>query len=108
MGNDQLGTAKHMQHIFILDGAECSPYGSPLSTVEVRCLYSTPVWFPLTHSPPGCNTTYRPNYFVQNASGADARRIYYGGVPDYLEVSEHAYVEKDLVMLFRAQMCFAQ
>ncbi|RPD52418.1 hypothetical protein L226DRAFT_468036 [Lentinus tigrinus ALCF2SS1-7] len=54
-----------------------------------------------------CHTTYRPNYIVRNASSPDATRVYYQGIPDALEVSEHTYIERDLVVLFRAQMAFA-
>ncbi|RDX42272.1 hypothetical protein OH76DRAFT_1363125 [Lentinus brumalis] len=55
----------------------------------------------------GCHTTYRPNYSVCNAQQEDAERRYYEGIPDVLEISEHSYVERELVGLFRAQMCFA-
>ncbi|TFK78734.1 hypothetical protein K466DRAFT_506824 [Polyporus arcularius HHB13444] len=56
----------------------------------------------------GCKTTYRPNYYVANASRPDAQRKYYGGIPEALEVTEHYYVESELVRLFRAQIAFAQ
>lgn len=55
-----------------------------------------------------CNTTYRPNYYIRNASQNDAQRVYYPGVPVVLEASETCYVESALVNLFRAQMFFAQ
>ncbi|KAI0744417.1 hypothetical protein C8Q76DRAFT_604520 [Earliella scabrosa] len=54
-----------------------------------------------------CHTTYRPNYRVRDASSDHAVRVYDEGIPPVLEVAEHAYVEKELVELFRAQMCFA-
>ena len=41
---------------------------------------------------PVCHTTYRPNYFVYDASKPDAVRQYYGGVPRFIEVNEHSYV----------------
>ncbi|KAI0724251.1 hypothetical protein C8T65DRAFT_691377 [Cerioporus squamosus] len=56
----------------------------------------------------GCRTTYRPNYSVRNAQDDDAKRCYYAGMPNVLEISERSYVEKELVGLFQAQMCFAQ
>lgn len=55
-----------------------------------------------------CNTTYRPNYSVTAAQSLTSVRQYHGGMPDYLEVSEHTYVEQELVRLFRAQMAFSQ
>lgn len=56
----------------------------------------------------GCNTTYRPNYYVQQASLPGAVRHYYGGIPAAIEVAEHAYIDRDLMKLIRAQMTFAQ
>ncbi|KAI0740570.1 hypothetical protein C8Q76DRAFT_608605 [Earliella scabrosa] len=55
----------------------------------------------------GCKTTYRANYSVTNAESPASRRIYNSGIPDVLEVSEHTYVEKELVQMFRMQMAFA-
>ncbi len=57
---------------------------------------------------PECKTTYRPDYFVQEASSSTAQRQYYGGVPDVLEVAEYSFVEAKLVGLFRNQMAFSQ
>lgn len=56
----------------------------------------------------GCKTTYRPNYHVQNAGAADAKRQYPLELPSYMECAEHCYVERDLVEVFRAQMAFSQ
>ncbi|RPD59431.1 hypothetical protein L227DRAFT_503555, partial [Lentinus tigrinus ALCF2SS1-6] len=54
-----------------------------------------------------CHTTYRPNYIVRHASSPDAKREYYVGIPEALEVAQHTYIDKDLLILFRAQMAFA-
>ncbi|KAH9853344.1 hypothetical protein C2E23DRAFT_728888 [Lenzites betulinus] len=54
-----------------------------------------------------CKTTYRPNYRVTDAHTPESMRCYYGGIPEYLEVSEHGYVELKLVSLFRSQMAFS-
>ncbi|PIL25547.1 hypothetical protein GSI_12385 [Ganoderma sinense ZZ0214-1] len=56
----------------------------------------------------GCNTTYRPNYYVQNADSISSVRHYYEEVPNFLEVTQHSYVEEELVQLFRHQMAFSQ
>ena len=56
----------------------------------------------------GCNTTYRPNYSVTNADGESSMREYYQGVPKYLEVTQHSYVDIELINLFRHQMAFSQ
>lgn len=45
---------------------------------------------------------------MRNASRDDAVREYYPGVPPVLEIAEHAYLETDLMVLFRAQMAMAQ
>ncbi|EMD32350.1 hypothetical protein CERSUDRAFT_58618 [Gelatoporia subvermispora B] len=56
----------------------------------------------------GCNTTYRPNYHVHRAEQPIASRNYNAAlVPQYLEVTEHTYVERELVVLFRNQMAFS-
>ena len=62
----------------------------------------------LNYSRPGCNTTYRPNYYVSNAESTSAVRQYYAGVPEYIEVTQHSYVDVELSRLFRHQMAFAQ
>ena len=84
----------------------------PIRIVTRYCRgrHGTMTTFPLLISPSsaGCHTTYRPNYHVRDAGKADAHRVYALGLPDYIEVSEHTYVETALVNLFRAQMCFAQ
>jgi len=43
----------------------------------------------------GCRYSYRNNYAIQNGI-----RHYYGGVPDYIQVGEHQFVEKKLVSLW--------
>ena len=48
----------------------------------------------------GCLTMYRPNYYVNNADSQDSVRRYYGGVPKFIEVTQHSYVDEDLVRLF--------
>ncbi len=57
---------------------------------------------------PGCRTTYRPNYAVRDAQAVEAKRVYYEGVPEIFEAAEHAFVDRDLITLFRAQMAFGQ
>lgn len=57
----------------------------------------------------GCHTTYRPDYFVRNASAPDAVRQYYpDAMPPYVEASEYSFVECKLIDLFRNQMCISQ
>ncbi|KAI0712635.1 hypothetical protein C8Q76DRAFT_621583 [Earliella scabrosa] len=56
----------------------------------------------------GCQTTYRPNYSVQHAEQSTATRLYYPNLPDQLEATEHGFVEKDLLVMIRMQMAFAQ
>ncbi len=78
----------------------CKSKPSLLAVLDIRTLifrYTT-----------ACKTTYRPNYLVHNASSEHARREYYGGIPDVIEVTEHAYVERALIELFRLQMAFSQ
>ena len=52
--------------------------------------------------------TYRPNYYVSNADSTTSVHEYYKGVPTYVEVTRHLYVEEELVQLFRHQMVFSQ
>jgi hypothetical protein len=40
----------------------------------------------------GCRYSYQNNYSVHRGV-----RYYYGGIPDYIQVSEHQFVEKKLV-----------
>lgn len=40
----------------------------------------------------GCKTNYHNNYSVQNGI-----RTYYPGVPEYIQVGEHQFVERSLV-----------
>ncbi|PIL31096.1 hypothetical protein GSI_05792 [Ganoderma sinense ZZ0214-1] len=50
---------------------------------------------------------YRPNYSVSNADSPSSVREYYPGVPKFLEVTQHSYVEEELIKLFRHQMAFS-
>ncbi|PIL28517.1 hypothetical protein GSI_08555 [Ganoderma sinense ZZ0214-1] len=45
----------------------------------------------------GCKTTYRPNYYVSHADAPGAVRKYYEGVPKYIEVVQHSYVDEELL-----------
>ena len=84
------------------------PFKSQLCIAAVRCLQLRAHDVPPPHTATGCKTTYRPNYYVSNADADGAVRQYYDGVPKYLEVTLHSYVEEKLVRLFRHQMAFAQ
>ncbi|KAJ4467726.1 hypothetical protein C8J55DRAFT_438525, partial [Lentinula edodes] len=53
-----------------------------------------------------CNTRYFHNYYVTRASEPLAQRIYYGGIPDILQISEQILVESSLAILFENQMTF--
>ncbi|KAJ7509683.1 hypothetical protein B0H11DRAFT_1702569, partial [Mycena galericulata] len=54
-----------------------------------------------------CHTTYHHNYRVRHASAADAKRDYYGGIPDLIMVSMHHVVERQLAVLWEVQMVFS-
>lgn len=56
----------------------------------------------------GCKTTYRPNYYITNASNDESERVYSLEVPQYLEITQHSYIERELVAVFRHQMAFTQ
>lgn len=81
-----------------------------ISTLYCRCAFSsthiTPVSVPDQYA--DCSTTYRPNYYVHNADNHAAVRQYASGIPQYLEITQHSYVERDLVEVFRNQMAFTQ
>jgi hypothetical protein len=55
-----------------------------------------------------CHSTYHHNYKVRNAAGLFAQREYYGGVPEYIMVSMHHVVERQLAVLWEVQMVFSQ
>ncbi|KAJ7041475.1 hypothetical protein C8F04DRAFT_1252808 [Mycena alexandri] len=44
---------------------------------------------------PGCRTRYYPNYAVRNGI-----RVYYGKIPNEIQVTEHQYVERAVLNLF--------
>jgi hypothetical protein len=46
-----------------------------------------------------CKTSYHNNYSV-----CDGTRTYYAGVPTYLQVGEHQFVEHTLAKVWRGQM----
>ncbi|KAJ7034009.1 hypothetical protein C8F04DRAFT_956939, partial [Mycena alexandri] len=54
-----------------------------------------------------CQSTYHHNYKVRNASQPHAQREYYGGIPDRIMVSMHHVVERELAVLWEAQMVFS-
>ncbi|KAJ3524994.1 hypothetical protein NMY22_g10758 [Coprinellus aureogranulatus] len=47
-----------------------------------------------------CNTSYHNNYSIQ-----DDKRTYYPGVPEYLQVAQHHFVEKELAVMWRQATC---
>jgi hypothetical protein len=46
-----------------------------------------------------CKTGYHNNFTV-----ADGKRTYFAGVPKYIEIGEHQYVEASVAHLWRASM----
>jgi len=52
----------------------------------------------------GCGTSYRHNYSVGRNSG---HRIYYGGVPEIIQVGEHHFIEGKVLNLFIGMMLTA-
>jgi len=46
-----------------------------------------------------CETTYHNNYSVKGGE-----RVYYPGVPNFIQVGEHQYVENTLANGWRAKM----
>lgn len=55
-----------------------------------------------------CKTRYAPNYKVQNASKADAKRVFHDEIPDILEVEDTTFVEVKLINVFREMMVTLQ
>lgn len=56
-----------------------------------------------------CHTRFYHNYSVADASQPDARRTYYAGIiPEFIHVTETAYVECALCLYFEAEMSFTQ
>ncbi|KAF9006230.1 hypothetical protein BDZ89DRAFT_966122 [Hymenopellis radicata] len=51
-----------------------------------------------------CNTFYHPAYWVQNAEEPQSQRVYYAGIPDYIQASETHWVERDLAENWTLQM----
>ncbi|KZV90926.1 hypothetical protein EXIGLDRAFT_592899, partial [Exidia glandulosa HHB12029] len=54
-----------------------------------------------------CLTRYHPDYYVRNASGADAHRVYYHGVPAAIGITEHAFIEPELCVLIENMYLFS-
>ncbi|KAJ7455282.1 hypothetical protein B0H11DRAFT_1739867, partial [Mycena galericulata] len=55
-----------------------------------------------------CNTRYYHNYSVQHAGQANPKRTYYSGtIPEFIDVTEHAFVERSLCVFFETQMAVA-
>lgn len=55
-----------------------------------------------------CKTRYYSNYSVTAAGEPNAVRKYYNGVPDYIEVTDHYFVERELCTWFGCQFAFPQ
>lgn len=49
-----------------------------------------------------CRADHHPNYYSYNGS-----RTYYGDIPEYIEIGEHQYAERQLIELWKAKMLFA-
>jgi hypothetical protein len=55
-----------------------------------------------------CSTRYYHDYSVQHASNSNARREYYGGVPEYMHITESSFMERALCVHNEMQMVFSQ
>jgi hypothetical protein len=56
----------------------------------------------------GCHTRYYHDYSIQHAAQPNARRKYYGQIPDYIHIAEHSFMERTLCVHFEMQMAFLQ
>ncbi|KAG8963097.1 hypothetical protein FRC00_007772 [Tulasnella sp. 408] len=55
-----------------------------------------------------CLTRYYYNYSVTEASNSKSQRIYYGGIPQWIEVSDHIFVDIEFCEWIEKEMAFAQ
>ncbi|KAF9045648.1 hypothetical protein BDZ89DRAFT_942555 [Hymenopellis radicata] len=51
-----------------------------------------------------CKTSYHPTYWVQDAQNLQSQRVYYSGIPDYIQASETHWVERSLAEEWTLQM----
>lgn len=56
----------------------------------------------------GCLTRYHPNYYVHHPSGSNPKRKYYHGIPEYIQVKTHSFVERALCTFFEIEMAISQ
>lgn len=56
----------------------------------------------------GCLTRYYYNYSVTGASDSNSQRVYYGGIPEWIEVSDHVFVDVEFCEWVEKEMAFAQ
>jgi hypothetical protein len=54
-------------------------------------------------SPSDCHFRYYHNYRVHKAT---SKRMYYGSVPEYIQVAQHYFFEADLLEFFANAMVF--
>ena len=90
---------------------ERGPVPINIMTLYCRGVYEAPGIFCVKNTHihfTGCHTTYRPNYYVTSADRTDSRRVYYGGIPQYIEAAESFYFDSILIEHFRYQMALSQ
>lgn len=52
----------------------------------------------------GCRSRYYHNYRIDQVT---LTRVYYGGIPDVIQVAQHYYIESALLEMFTNQMVFS-
>ncbi|TDL22076.1 hypothetical protein BD410DRAFT_723567, partial [Rickenella mellea] len=66
-----------------------------------------PIWYVSLYCR-GCLTRYYPTYFVTHASNPTASQEYYGGIPEYINVTEASFISRDLGRYIAIEMSISQ
>ena len=98
-------------------GEHCSRCLTECYLYSVRLFIAT-VYFPFVlqpsicahiNNPSECKTRYYHNYYVSNASSADSERVFYSTEdPNYVEITDHIYVDKDFCTWVRLEITINQ
>lgn len=82
----------------------------PAYHVHLKCEGEYGLHLPLSHSKPLCATAsechvnYHHNYTVSGSSNTPYTRTYYDGIPNFVQVGEHQFVERKVIDLWISLM----
>ncbi|KAG8938985.1 hypothetical protein FRC04_007208 [Tulasnella sp. 424] len=114
-GSEDFGTIAFHESAFYAFSIAAETLPVELSACRVptcqnsKLIYKPPINATLLTLHQDCHTRYYNNYMVTEASNAGSKRRYFGGgIPKYIEVADHVFVDLEFCHWVEIEMAFSQ